>query len=65
MKDQSYPITIESGRLLGSVRVVGELPDPMLNSEVEKFIEGLRIIAGLHELEAAGTLILNLRGQKL
>jgi hypothetical protein len=55
-------VNIVSGKLLGSVRIMGDLPDAMPHAEVQKLIEALQIVAGLHSLEAKGNIILELKG---
>ena len=56
---KDYPVVIESGKLLGSVRVVGDLPpDGLHEFEAHRFQQAIGIIRQLHEIEGKGHIVL-------
>jgi hypothetical protein len=64
MNRTDYAVSVESGKLLGSVRIVGDLPDTMTHDEAEKLEEAIRMIRGLHRFGSTGSVILHLEGTK-
>ena len=41
---KDYPITVQSGRLQGSVCIEGELPATMSNAQAQQLEEAIRIV---------------------
>ena len=43
-KPNEYPIVVESGLLLGSVRIIGQLPDTMSAAQAAQLEEAIRVV---------------------
>lgn len=63
-EEREYPVCVESGKLMGSVRIVGDLPDTLTYDEAERLEEAIAMIRGLQRFQSKGSVILTFEGTK-
>jgi len=62
--EQEYVVTVCSAKLMGSVRILGDLPPAMPHVEAEKFVAAIQSVMDMHTFDGKGQAIVTLKGCK-